>query len=366
MKFTTLLLGTAAAFGIAGSAQAADLAVAEAIDYVKVCDAYGAGYYYIPGTDTCLRIGGYVQVDAWYYSDNIALVDKPDGLQWQFKTEASANFTARTMSDLGPVVTFVDIRAKRNYEGSFGAGSDAGKYNHSEAFVDTAYGQIGPLLFGWNTSLFDYGGAFTYDGTYRSDTHTNQIRWSYNLGSWGLFVGFEDPDTRWGITANDASFPDIVAAITGGGGGWDWKLSAAVTDRTGATGWGAQLGITGDLGGGIKLRAAAAYSDDAPNYAGGPGGAYGTWWSAYITGVVALSSNVSAAATFSYLHGDPSNTDSWQAAVGAYWAATSTSEIGLEFLYAHDENGGGPFSGLLTGDQDRWGVHARFKTFFGG
>lgn len=34
------------------------------VDYVRVCDSFGAGYYYIPGTDTCLRIGGRVRVSA--------------------------------------------------------------------------------------------------------------------------------------------------------------------------------------------------------------------------------------------------------------------------------------------------------------
>ncbi|RWE62338.1 porin, partial [Mesorhizobium sp.] len=30
---------------------------------VRICDVYGAGYFYIPGTETCLRIGGYVRYD---------------------------------------------------------------------------------------------------------------------------------------------------------------------------------------------------------------------------------------------------------------------------------------------------------------
>ena len=31
--------------------------------HVKTCDAYGAGFRNIPGTDTCLKIGGGVTVD---------------------------------------------------------------------------------------------------------------------------------------------------------------------------------------------------------------------------------------------------------------------------------------------------------------
>jgi len=33
---------------------------------VKVCDAYGAGFFVIPGTDTCVRIGGYVRAEYQY------------------------------------------------------------------------------------------------------------------------------------------------------------------------------------------------------------------------------------------------------------------------------------------------------------
>ncbi len=68
MKLKTLLLSSAAAFAVVGGAQAADLSVAEPVDYVKVCDAFGAGYWYIPGTDTCLKIGGLVRLDTNFHS----------------------------------------------------------------------------------------------------------------------------------------------------------------------------------------------------------------------------------------------------------------------------------------------------------
>jgi hypothetical protein len=57
-----LLLGSAAALVSVGSAQAADLPTHKAapVEYVRICDAYGAGFFYIPGTETCLKIGGMV------------------------------------------------------------------------------------------------------------------------------------------------------------------------------------------------------------------------------------------------------------------------------------------------------------------
>ena len=58
-KMKGLLLGTAAGLLTVASAQAADLPVkAKPVEYVKVCSLYGAGFFYVPGTDTCLKIGG--------------------------------------------------------------------------------------------------------------------------------------------------------------------------------------------------------------------------------------------------------------------------------------------------------------------
>jgi len=58
------LLGTVAGLFVAQSAHAADLPIkAKAVEYVRVCSLYGAGFWYIPGTDTCIKIGGYLRVD---------------------------------------------------------------------------------------------------------------------------------------------------------------------------------------------------------------------------------------------------------------------------------------------------------------
>jgi Porin subfamily len=60
-----LLLGSAAALVVATAAQAADLPVkARPVQYVKVCSLYGAGFYYMPGTDMCIKIGGWTRAEA--------------------------------------------------------------------------------------------------------------------------------------------------------------------------------------------------------------------------------------------------------------------------------------------------------------
>ena len=60
----SLLLGSAAGLVVVAGTQAADLPVkAKPVEYVKICTLYGEGFYYIPGTDICLKVGGYIRAD---------------------------------------------------------------------------------------------------------------------------------------------------------------------------------------------------------------------------------------------------------------------------------------------------------------
>ena len=66
MNFTKgILLGSAASLLSIAAASAADLPSRKSapVEYVKVCSAYGAGFFFIPGTDTCLKFGGRVRAD---------------------------------------------------------------------------------------------------------------------------------------------------------------------------------------------------------------------------------------------------------------------------------------------------------------
>ena len=63
----SLLLGSAAGLVAMAGAQAADLPVkAKPVQYVKICSLYGVGFYYIPGTDTCIKIGGWTRGASCY------------------------------------------------------------------------------------------------------------------------------------------------------------------------------------------------------------------------------------------------------------------------------------------------------------
>ena len=87
----SLILGSAAGLVAMSGAQAADLPVkAKAVEYVRICSLYGAGFFYIPGTDTCIKLGGYLRVDTTFNGSVYG------GPLWSRRSAARAIATAIT------------------------------------------------------------------------------------------------------------------------------------------------------------------------------------------------------------------------------------------------------------------------------
>src|SRR5712672_1658222 len=111
----SLVLGSAAGLIAVSGAQAADLPVkAKAVEYVRVCSLYGAGFFYIPGTDTCIKLGGYLRIDTTF---NGGIYDQPawsgdlglgDRYRDSFASRSRMALTVdtRTATEYGVVRTF--------------------------------------------------------------------------------------------------------------------------------------------------------------------------------------------------------------------------------------------------------------------
>src|SRR3974390_2127371 len=113
----SLVLRSAAALLAMGGAQAADLPVkAKAVEYVRICSLYGAGFWYIPGTDTCIKIGGYLRVDMAVNtnSDNTGNFSGAGGAKnrytnaFTWRSREDLNIDTRTATEYGVVRTFWD------------------------------------------------------------------------------------------------------------------------------------------------------------------------------------------------------------------------------------------------------------------
>ncbi|MCL2714099.1 MAG: porin [Alphaproteobacteria bacterium] len=155
----SLLLSTAAGLIAVGGAQAADLPVkAKAVEYVKVCSLYGPGFYYIPGTDTCIKLGGYMRIDVLGNTnvDSNGNTNGASGAQnrytngYTWRSRADVNIDTRTATEYGVVRTFFDAVYQwtsdtyaANGAGSlYGpVGTAAGPYNAGQGNV--AYGTVG-------------------------------------------------------------------------------------------------------------------------------------------------------------------------------------------------------------------------------
>jgi Porin subfamily len=148
MNIKSLLLGSAAALAAVSGARAADAVMAEpeAVEYVRVCDAYGAGYFYIPGTETCLKIGGYIRYQ----------IGAGTGLKGFTKhVEARVEVYAKNDSELGTISSYVRLAPS----------VDSGR-------ITPLVGPLvpgGPVTGGNFDSAFDYGNVQNWGANYQID-----------------------------------------------------------------------------------------------------------------------------------------------------------------------------------------------------
>ncbi|MCJ2054591.1 porin [Methylobacterium sp. J-070] len=208
------LLGSAAAFAAIGAAHAADLPVKKAvpIEYVRVCTAYGAGFFYIPGTDTCLRISGRARFEGGYMVSTSRQAGSNGGDTSGYQGRLRINLDARTQTAYGTLRAFVrlDAGARTGYSGvgtsgtqvrigqAFaGTGVDSNGRDIQQVNVDKAFIQFAGLTAGRASSFFDfYAHDFEFAGaTAGSDiASTNLLAYTATVGN-GLSatLSVEDP-----------------------------------------------------------------------------------------------------------------------------------------------------------------------------
>jgi porin-like protein len=199
-----LLLGSTAGLVAVSGTQAADLPVkAKPVQYVKICSLYGDGFYYIPGTDVCLKIGGYVQADyGWNHAGNgQPHYNGANGAQdrtvqpYSTRHRASFNFDSRTQTAYGTLRTFVSIHIENRDLNSV-------TVTPARAFIQWA-----GFTFGHTKSYSDIPGtpgADSFRSLHQSQavsdtgaTGTNQIAYTWELGNgMTLNVGADERRTK--------------------------------------------------------------------------------------------------------------------------------------------------------------------------
>jgi len=363
MKLKTLLLGSAGALAVVGGAQAADLSVAEPVEYVKVCDAFGAGYWYIPGTDTCLKIGGYVQFDVTFHTAAAVAFGYPTSVHsagWEFITEAAVTVTAKSMTEYGPLTGYVEFRGlssnahvSNNLLGNvYPAGITQSDKRY--AYLEAAWLELGPLLVGRTGNVYDYGGGFNFDGSsLDADAAADQIRLTWAMSGFGVMLGIDDPRDRWGTDLSlSYSMPEIVAAVTMSQAHWDGKLSVGFAESTWGSGFGVQVATTiklNEIAKGDQLRLKAAWAQSqVGKFAGGVVSISGaSVWSALASFQHFWSPQLSTAITYSYLV-PATGTAAYSIAANLVWAPVTGFFAGIEGLYTFGSASGTSTTGAWT------------------
>jgi len=160
----SFLLASAAGFAAAGTAAAADLPMkAKPIEYVRICSVYGAGFYYVPGTNTCLKLGGYLRAEAdsdaggtltsavgpVVAGGNRDFVDNRESSKLVERTRILWSLDTRTQTEYGTLRSYSRTGIQWTTGDSVNAGSGA------TAYIDRAFLQFAGLTAGRAVSFFD-------------------------------------------------------------------------------------------------------------------------------------------------------------------------------------------------------------------
>ncbi|MEJ0076506.1 MAG: porin [Alphaproteobacteria bacterium] len=244
----SLLLGSAAGLVAVAGAQAADLPVkAKPVEYVKICSIYGAGFFYIPGTDTCIKIGGWVRAEYGFQTGNSS-VEYNQGASGRNNRIDSNEYNMRARW-----TTSIDVRTQTEY-GTLRAYSRAGfqtttgETAQGRIYTERGFIQFAGFTFGKSQSYFDFfGGAFCYGCSYTGAASmtgaAGTLLASYTATFGNGFtatLSFEDNFIRrngiWDAS-NDATNALVLGALPGPGMAQDsYNVASVPFGDTAATG----------------------------------------------------------------------------------------------------------------------------------
>jgi len=217
MFFKRFLIGTSAVFAATSGAHAADAIVApepDPLQYVRVCGAYGAGYFFIPGTETCLKIGGMVRTEGGWYNAYNPGPGGNRGTYWHTRAQLSIDTASDT--EYGPLKTNTVYRFDWN---------DGSATTSKLLWANISFGGflVGKADSQYNLYTGYAGDVINDDVIYDGPYELNQITYNYDAGN-GLtaVVSLEDSNSgsdtssyggAWVQSKANHYAPNIVAGI---------------------------------------------------------------------------------------------------------------------------------------------------------
>jgi hypothetical protein len=389
MNIKSLLLGSAAALIAVSGARAADAVVVaepEPAEYVKICDVYGAGYFYIPGTETCLKIGGYMRYDIGVGDiSGMKSIDKKDLFDtgntnindtYYKNARFDLQLDVRSETEYGTLQGVAELRFNygTNSNGISLAGLNVPQSVIGFPISDSAYSwdlnqsyiKLGGLVIGKRDSLFT---TWTnYVGNIIQDTligygpfGTNQIAYEFDSGPFSAAISLEEGDGDLVIPGSgglvminaytiDSYMPHVVGGVAYDAG--MFKLSAVAAYDSVWEEWAAKARldvkasdtISGFVMAGFGSHDKSYGAFGSPNYYAKWGGDWAVW--------AGLSAQVSEKAQINALLGyDDAKT--FEAVANVAYSVAPGFTVTPEVQYTN-----------TSGSGDAWGAVLRFQRSF--
>jgi hypothetical protein len=331
-----LLLGAAAGLVAVAGAQAADMPVkAKPVQYVKICSLYGDGFYYIPGTDTCLKIGGYVRVQTDWGAGSGGIVQGSGGTMIRqakynrqetndvnYRVRAVVSFDVRQQTEYGTLRTYIRAGWQQTTPQLTGAGTtpvnnataNAGLNYWNRAFIQFAGFTVGRAQSFFD--IFSYGGQWSYLNVRTAgDTGASGANvWAYTAQFGNGFSGtlsVEDPNVHNKANTFDITAPGFFA-INGG--------------NTNDNAFNTQAGVVNNNGFRFPDVIANLRVDQAWGYAGVSAAIHDVSGAYWLT-----PDNVN--------NGHPADRLGWAAAIGFQVNLPGGDGVGANFVYSQGASG---------------------------
>jgi hypothetical protein len=331
--------------------------------FARVCDAFGAGFFYIPNTDTCLAVGGYVRVEQHRVEGDVVVlrgVAEESFNNWTSAARANTKLDARTQSALGLITTYVEFQMTVG-PADLGAEYADGEMELAAAYIEVANDFL-TFTAGHTGSFFDFYGSDDYGSRLDiDDSTTEQTLFAVTMnGPSGLrgTLSIEDPASS-GRRLNGADdhegqeTPDLVGNMRLEGN-WGAAQAMGVVRRNHDVN-GSALGYALGVGFSAKLpfrdigfSMQASYADGALGYIttdpgglgdfGGPTAEESTEaWNVRAGFLVPVTDRLSTWLDGSFTHAENHANDDaydyWAFVAGAEYAPNGSIAFGPEFAY---------------------------------
>ena len=168
---------------------------------MKVCSLYGAGFYYVPGTDICLKIGAYFRAEyaVGTFGSSLTNLDatgadgqrtRITGPDYQQRARAFIFLDSRQQTAYGTLRAYFNVGNSNDYPNG---GANTANTSAAAIYANRAFIQLAGFTWGIATSYYDF---------YSSPATSYSVPWSSDTGDGGWKVAAYTAQLGNGVSAS--------------------------------------------------------------------------------------------------------------------------------------------------------------------